>query len=182
MSLPQTEKKLKDSHSILIDEYSLFYLKWIDDVKQLILQNSDPNYWIKQQASQSWRAWAGYAFESICLKQSAQLKEALKIGGVRTSESYWSAGASDKDRGVQIDLVIDRADQCINLCEIKFSTGPFVVTKQYAEELERKKRLFKEITKTKKALFVTLITPSGAEENDHYVSIVDNQVTIDDLF
>ena len=161
MSLPKTGKKIKDSHLILVDEYSLFYLNWIDEVKHLILQNSDPNYWMKQQASPSWQAWAGYAFESMCLKHSAQIKDALKIGGVRTQESYWSSAASNKDRGAQIDLVIERADQCINLCEIKFSTGPFVVTKQYAEELERKKRVFQETTKTKKALFVTLITPTA---------------------
>lgn len=111
------------------------------------------------------------------------IKTALKIGGVLTHESHWQSAvkAGSKEKGAQIDLVIDRADQCINLCEIKFSNKPFVVTKQYAEELDRKKMVFKEKTKTRKAVFLTLITPYGAEENSHYISVIDNQVTVDDL-
>ncbi len=182
--IPELGKKVKDSLFVLTDEYSLFYLDWIDDAKHRILQNDDPSYWIKQEASSSWESWAGYAFESICLKHIYNIKEALKIGGVLTQESHWRFVASpgNAEKGVQIDLVIDRADQCINLCEIKFSNKRFVVTKQYAEELERKKRIFKEKTKTKKAVFVTLITPYGAEENSHYLSIVDNQLSVDHLF
>ena len=182
--MPEMGKKVKDGLFVLTDEYSLFYLDWIDDAKHRILQNDDPNYWIKQQASSSWESWAGFAFESICLKHVANIKEALKIGAVQTQESYWrlKANPGGNERGVQIDLLIDRADQCINICEIKFSNKPFVVTKQYAEELERKKRIFKESTKTKKTVFITLITPYGAEENMNYLSIVDNQLTVDHLF
>lgn len=182
--IPEMGKKIKDALFVLTDEYSLFYLDWIDDVKHAILQNNDPNYWIKQQSSSSWEAWAGYAFESICLKHVSNIKEALKIAGVLTQESHWSsiAKVGTKEKGVQIDLVIDRADQCINLCEIKFCNKTFVINKNYAEELERKKRVFKEKTKTKKSIFLTLITPYGTEENSQYLSVVDNQVTVDDFF
>ena len=182
--LPHLGNKIKEGLYILTDEYSLFYLDWIDDVKHLILQNSDPDYWVKQQATASWEAWAGYAFESMCLKHIASIKTSLKIGGVLSQESQWrfTPEKGRKEKGAQIDLVIDRADQCINLCEIKFSNKEFLISKQYAEELERKKSIFKEKTKTKKAVFITLITPYGVLENTHYHSIVDNQINIDELF
>jgi hypothetical protein len=79
-------------------------------------------------------------------------------------------------------MVIDRADQCINLVEEKFCEGEFTVTKEYAARLQRKKELFKEKTGTKKAIFTTLITPYGAVVDANYLAAVDNQLTIDDLF
>jgi hypothetical protein len=181
--LPEMGKKVKDSLFMLNDEYSIFYLNWIDDEKHLILQNEDPNYWSKKQTTSGWLAWAGYAFESMCLKHIANIKTALKIGGVITQETHWqSRPQSSEEIGVQIDLVIDRADQCINICEIKFCNKPFLITKKYAEELARKKRMFKEKTDTRKTVFLTIITPYGAVQNDYYVDLVDNQLNIDDLF
>ena len=106
-----------------------------------------------------------------------QIKRALGLGAVSTVHSQWSA-----HREAQVDLVIDRADQCINLCEIKFCDGEFRVTAEYAKRLERKKQLFLERTKTRKALFTTLITPYGTHEDKHFLSVVDNQLTMEALF
>lgn len=115
------------------------------------------------------------------MKHLLQIKESLKIGGVSTTAGYWKALKEGK-KVVEIDLVIDRADYCANLCEIKFRNIEFIITKTYAKELARKKALFQEYTKGKKALFTTLITPYGAKENAHYFEAVDNQLNLAALF
>ncbi|MES2200181.1 MAG: ATP-binding protein [Chlamydiota bacterium] len=174
-------KQIKERKFRLIDEYSLFYLTWIDSMKENILRGSE-DYWIKTQATPSWYPWAGYAFENICLKHILKIKEALAIGGVSTIASHWQYSPLKDERGAEVDLVIDRADDCINLCEIKFCNSEYVMSKQDSEDLERKKNVFKEKTQTKKAIFTTLITPYGALENIHYRSSVHNQLTLDCFF
>ncbi|MBM3198970.1 MAG: ATPase [Chlamydiae bacterium] len=100
-----------------------------------------------------------------------------------TKESTWVYQAtSDDDRGAQIDLIIDRADHCINLCEIKFSSEQFTIDKSYAEQLQSKKTIFREKTKSKKSLFLTLITPYGVKKNAAGLGVVDIELTMDDLF
>ena len=129
-----------------------------------------------------WHSWAGHAFENICLKHSHKIKEALGLAGITTFESHWQHVATSKTKGAEVDLVIDRADDCINLCEIKFCHGLFEITKNYAKELERKKEVFQEITGTRKTIFLTLITPYGVKENAHYIGLVDQQLSLDILF
>lgn len=181
---PAFGKEAKEYKVQLIDEYSLFYLTWIDPVKQSVLQGTDPDYWIRMQATGAWHAWAGHVFETICLKHVGKIKSALEIGGLSTRESHWRYTPLKKAQkeGAEIDLVIDRADQCINLCEIRFVGGLYTMTKTDADDLQRKKRAFQEQTKTKKAVFITLITPYGAQENEHFLSCVDKQLTLDALF
>ena len=84
--------------------------------------------------SPNWRAWSGYAYENISLQHIMPIKKALGVSGVYTEESSWI----DKERSVQIDLLIDRRDHVINLCEVKFTQQPFILNKQYKEELEKK--------------------------------------------
>ena len=110
-----------------------------------------------------------------------KIKDALKIGGVSTQAGYWKSTIQGKKKS-EVDLVIDRADQCINLCEIKFCNAPYQVSKAYAHELQSKKEAFRNTTQTRKALFTTLITPYGASPNPAYLSAVDNQLVIDELF
>jgi hypothetical protein len=174
-------EKPRSAQYILFDEYSLFYLNWIDPIKSSILRGDDTDYWMKHAGSPEWLAWAGYAFESLCYKHIYQIKNALKIGGVTTQSGYWKS-MMDGKKEVEVDLVINRADSCINLCEMKFYNGPFIVSKSYAHELETKKIRFSETTRTRKALFTTLITPYGATLNPAYLSAVDNQLVIDELF
>lgn len=176
-----TGKKNRSTKYILSDEYSLFYLHWIDPIKSSILRGDDNDYWMKQSGSSAWLSWAGLAFESLCLKHINKIKDALKIGGVTTQAGYWKSLFQGKKQS-EIDLVIDRADQCINLCEIKFCNAPFQVSKSYAQELQSKKEIFRTTTRTKKALFTTLVTPYGASPNPAYLSAVDNQIIIDELF
>lgn len=165
----------------LIDEYSLFYLIWIENTKGMRMEEEESDYWILQHESRKrkWSVWSGYAFEMICLKHLSNIKKALGISGIRTTESGWYTRGEE---GAQIDLVIDRADKCINLCEVKFYNGEYIISEDYAKRLEKKKQIFREQTRTRKTLFITLITPYGAQKNRHYLSAVDNQLTMDILF
>ena len=168
------QKAAKDALFKLTDEYSLFFLKYIE--------NSRPaaGTWMRLSATASWRSWSGFAFEAICLKHTQALKVALGIAGVQTSESVWRDVSEDD--GVQIDLLIDRADYCINLCEIKFSDTAYTITKSYAEALQKKKELFKRISKTRKTVFITMITSFGLVDNAHSVNTVDITVDVKGLF
>jgi hypothetical protein len=166
-------KKIKDSIYRLSDQYSLFYLKFIKDQHR-----TRAGSWLSRIDSPAWRAWSGYAYESICIQHISAVKKALGINGVYTEESSWI----DKDRSVQIDLLIDRRDHVINLCEMKFTQQPFVLTKQYKEELEKKLFTFKEETQTRKSVFPTLITTFGLKDGVHSLGFIQSVVTIDDLF
>lgn len=180
-SLPELGKKSRESNYYLNDEYTLFYLRWIEPEKGALLNGVEKEYWIKKQSSSTWRSWAGFAFEGLCLKHITSIKKALHIGGVSTATSYWKSDFKGK-KEVEVDLVIDRADQCINLCEIKFCSEEYSLTKSYTEELLRKKSLFQEKTKTRKGVFMTLITPFGAKENMYFQRIIDHQLTLEALF
>jgi hypothetical protein len=169
------ERLEKDSLYRLIDEYSLFYLKFME-------KESRPAAWSGIQKKPAYTSWCGYAFENICLKHVDQIKRALQIGGVFTVTSSWVQPGKGKDTGAQIDLVIDRADHCINICEIKFSTGPFVIDKKYADALQNKVSVFRQATKTRKTLFLTFITTYGVTDNPHKTQRVDAEVRMGSLF
>lgn len=158
----------------LTDCYSLFYLKWIRTSSAL-----DDNTWINQLDSPAQRAWAGYAFEQACLTHVHQIKKALGISGIQTTTSSWISRATK--RGVQIDLVIDRRDQVINICEMKFSINTYTIDKKYAGELKNKLTAFRGQAKTRKALFLTFITSFGLTRNT-YTTLVQNELTMDVLF
>lgn len=110
------------------------------------------------------------------------MKKALGILGVfSTSSAFYHKGAEGMD-GCQIDLLIDRADRVINLCEIKWSAAEFILTKAYAAELRNKVALFKHYSKTKKQVFLTFISTYGLLPNDHSLGLVDKELRLDDLF
>lgn len=175
-------KKKNDMRYRLVDEYSLFYLKWITQAKSVDLSGVDENFWMKIGNTPAGRAWAGYAFESLCMKHIRKIKKALGISGVSTIESEWSyrPPKGSGEQGTQIDLVIDRADNCINLCEIKFTNEGFVIDKNYALQLRAKKNIFIEKTDSKKSIFLTLITTYGVKATES--GLVDVELTMNDLF
>ena len=178
---PEMGKKAREVRYYLSDEYSLFYLHWIEPVKMNILQGVDANYWLQYQNTQSWRIWAGYAFENLCFKHLPKIKEALHIGAVTTTASYWKSLKNGK-KEIEIDLVIDRADQSINLCEIKYYRDSFEMDSSYAKEILLKKEIFRKRTHTRKALFMTLITSCKAIQNPAYLSCIETQVNLEALF
>jgi AAA+ ATPase superfamily predicted ATPase len=166
-------KKIRDSIYRLSDQYSLFYLKFIKDQHRV-----GAGSWLSRVDSPAWRAWSGYAYESICFQHIIAIKKALGISGVHTEESSWI----DKARSVQIDLLIDRRDHVINLCEVKFTQQPFVLSKAHKEAFEKKVFAFKEETQTRKSVFPTLLTTFGLKDGMHSTGFIQNVVTMDDLF
>ena len=168
-------KKDKNSIYQLTDFYSLFYLQWIRESDP-----SDQNYWVSRLDTPKQNTWAGYAFEQVCLEHTSRIKLGLSIGGMKTETSAWS-GKTDTS-GAQIDLLIDRADRVINICEMKFSIDPFVISKSYAEDLKRKIRVFKEVTKTRKAIHLILITTWGLVRNNYSDTLVQHELKMDALF
>lgn len=169
-------KNKKDMLYRLTDEYSLFYINFIEKRKRNI-----EGAWQALSQTSKFTSWSGYAFESLCLKHILQIKEALRIGGVYAEPSSFVFKGDTTHEGTQIDLLIDRNDQIINLCEIKFYNETFVITKSYAEQLRKKRTIFKYVSKTKKQIFLTMITTFGLKENQ-YSQEIDNSLTIDVLF
>lgn len=120
------------------------------------------------------------AFEQICLLHLKQIKKALSIGSVQTVSSAWLG--RDGIEKAQIDLLIDRRDHVINLCEMKFSINAFTIDKAYSEDLRRKISVFKESTKTTKAVWLTFISTYGLNQNTYSQSLVHTSLTMDALF
>jgi AAA+ ATPase superfamily predicted ATPase len=170
-------KTARDGMYKLSDEYSLFYLKFIEHAR-----SSGAGTWHKIVAGQSYSSWRGNAFEAICQKHVAQIKKALGIGAVYTEVSSWRYLPKKGENGAQIDLLLDRQDNCINLCEIKFSADEFVIDKRYAGELDNKVKIFRSQTKTRKTIFPTMITPYGVLKNDYYTGHIQAEVLMKDLF
>lgn len=167
-------KKSRNSLFQLTDPYSLFYLKFVQDNKAF-----GEGAWLAQIDQPKWRAWSGYAFEYICFYHLPFIKQTLGISGVYAEISSWKSQNSDK--GAQIDMVIDRRDRVINICEIKFSENTFAINKSYVTNLRNKLSTFRQETGTKKALFLTFITTFGLARNQ-YAGLVQNELTMDDLF
>lgn len=171
-------KKTKSAIFQLVDSYTLFYFKFIQNN-----ENNDEHFWSASIDSPLHRAWSGYAFERVCLAHVPQIKEHLGIRGVLSNEYSWrSEGRKDEGtEGAQIDLLIDRNDQVINLCEMKYSTAEFVIDKEYEEKLRRKKQIFIAGTDTRKAVHLTMVTTYGVRPNA-YSGIIQSEVCMDDLF
>jgi hypothetical protein len=171
------DRKTKDLIYYMNDEYSLFYLKFISGKKL-----SGKNNWIRMSTGKSYIVWSGMAFEAVCMKHTEQIKKALGIEGVQTEESAWRYVAGKGKAGAQIDLVIDRADKTINLCEMKFHIDEYSINKTYADVLKTKRQVFAEKTKTKKALFLTMISTYGLKNNIHSNTLIQNSIAMDALF
>ncbi len=170
-------KNAKDIIYKLTDEYCLFYLKFIENCR-----STGPGTWIKLSTGNSWKSWSGLAFENIGIKHILQIKKTLGIEGVYTETSIWQTKTLGEERGAQIDLVIDRQDQCIHICELKFSIHPFEITKKYADELREKLSIFQQATQTKKTLFLTMLTTNGIKNRDSYTGLLQHEITMDAFF
>jgi len=171
------DKNVKESIYKLCDEYSLFYLRFIEKNKAM-----GTGTWLKISAGASWKSWSGFAFETICLQHTPQIREALGLSVIHLEESVWRYTPGKNEPGAQIDLLLDRSDQSINICEIKFSISEFTITKSYADELRQKQAVFKQKTKTRKTLFITMITTYGVTKNIYYTGLVQNEIRMDRLF
>lgn len=170
-------KKKRGSIYQLTDCYTLFYFKFLKKNK-----SQDYSWWSHNINSQSVRTWCGLAFERLCFSHIEQIKHKLGISGISTSVCAWRSDRykSDKD-GAQIDLIIERADKVINVCEIKWSNGEYEITKAYNTVLQNKLGTFIEETGTNCPIHLTMITTNGIKRNS-YQDTVQSQVSLDDLF
>lgn len=168
------DKTKEDFLYRLVDEYSIFYYKFLINKKV----NSS---WLQLSNTQSYKIWTGYAFENLCFKHILNIKKALGINGIISNEYSWIQKGKDNNKGTQIDFIIDRNDNCINILELKFHDAVYEITKNYAEQLQEKVSIFKQKTKTKKNVFVTMLTSGGVKKNEYYLSIITNELKLDNL-
>jgi hypothetical protein len=117
----------------------------------------------------------------LCLNHIQQIKQALGIAGIQSRVCCWLSKAEEEKRGAQIDLLIDRADQTINLCEMKFAQSEYEITKSDAENLDNKLNQFISQTKTNKSIMLTMITTFGIARNK-YSGSIQRQVSLNELF
>ena len=169
-------KKSKQAIYQLIDNYTLFYFKFIQQN-----HNNDEHFWSASIDSSMHRVWSGLAFERLCMTHVQQIKAALGIAGVLSNVYSWKKDADDYSNGAQIDMLIDRNDQIINLCEMKYSLFEYAIDADYEKSLRNKKSAFIDATKTRKAVHITMVTTYGVRQNSHS-GIVQSEVTLDDLF
>ena len=171
----------RDALYQLTDLFSLFFIKFVDGNN-----GQDEQLWSKLSGKGLQNAWSGYAFEQVCLHHIPQIKKALGINGIISNVHSWMCKPfTDKDgtkwSGGQIDLLIDRADGVINICEIKYASDRYCITAEYEEKLRNRASLLRRVIKTNKALSHTFITTYGVVPNSHS-GIVQSEVTMDDLF
>lgn len=169
------QKRKKSSVYQLVDFYTLFYLRFIEPSNPL-----DENTWINAIDHPQYRIWSGYAYEQICFYHIQAIKKALGIGGVQTSIYSWRS--HKKENNVQIDLIIDRRDRVINICEIKFTLDTYSITKEYAAKLRNKLSVFRTETGTKSAVWLTFITTYGLQNFVYWGGLVQHDLTMDIFF
>jgi hypothetical protein len=167
-------KSTRDKIYQVTDFFTLFYYHFL----KMNPSGSD-NHWSTMIDMPQHRTWSGYAFEQVCLAHVQQIRQSLGISGVHCRYAAWRSKGSEN--GAQIDLLIDRNDKVINLCEIKYSIHPFTIDKKYAENLRKKIGIFKEETQTRKSVFLTLISTFGVKQNE-YAGMVQNEVKMANLF
>lgn len=155
----------------LSDEYARFYLKFIENNK-----NGGDGTWQKLNRTQSYLSWSGFAFETLCLKHIQQIKQALRIDVIYTTSSSWF------NENAQVDMLIDRSDNVMHLCEMKFYNSEFAIDKSYYLNMKNKIAALQQDTKTRKNIFVTFITTYGIKENEYSKGLVHSHLEMDVLF
>jgi uncharacterized protein len=168
-------KEKKDLIYRLVDEYSLFYFQFNPNKKPV-------GSFIQMSNTAKYKTWAGFAFESLCIKHVQQIKQALGIGGIYSTESSFYSKGTDAETGFQIDMLIDRSDNAINLCEMKFYATEYELSKKEADKLHSRRELFRTKTQTKKYLINTLVTTFGLKANEHAARTVDKSLKMEALF
>ena len=169
--------KKKNAMYQLIDNYTLFYYKFLKKAP------SDEHFWSNSINTPSYNTWCGLAFERVCLEHILQIKKKLGISGVLTEVNSWYC-KKDPEKGIfgsQIDMLIVRKDQVINLCEMKYSVSEYTITDKDENDINKKINDLVRQTGTGYAIFPTLVTTKGLVPNSH-AGVIQSVVTLDDLF
>jgi uncharacterized protein len=167
-------KKINNGKYVLADFYSRFYLTFISPRKI--------SSWMSDIDNNAYKTWCGLAFEWLCHYHKKEILKGLGINGIRTTTSYLNITDDTGKMTAQIDMLIDRADNVLNLCEIKFSNDVYVLSKTEADKIRKKMYYLKEQLKRRKSIFPTMITTFGCEKNMHYLGLITNQLDMDCLF
>ncbi|MBQ3656514.1 MAG: AAA family ATPase [Bacteroidales bacterium] len=167
-------KKGKSDTYKLTDNFCLFWLKYVEP------NSSNGSFMKDNMTAQIMQNWRGVAFEEVCFQHVTQICKALEIGGVKSEVSAWNF-QDGESQGAQIDLLIFRADNVVNLCEIKFSSSPYVIDKDEEMKLRNRIETLKTTLKAKQTVHLTMITTYGIKFNIHS-GIVQRQVVMEDLF
>ena len=167
-------RKKRDSLYQLVDPFSLFDIRFRE-----MRQEHKNDYWLRFSSTPAYYTWSGLCYEKLCLLHLPQIRKRLGIAGVLTSVFSWRG--EYEGTGAQIDLVIDRNDNIVNLCEIKFSSGQYQIDKEYYDTMRNKKAAFANSTRTRKYVQTTMITTFGLKRNSYSGEIV-SEVVLDDLF
>jgi uncharacterized protein len=167
-------KKTKDALIKVIDNYCLFF--------EAFKKNKKIINWNFAQSSQRWKIWSGLTFENICFYHQKKIIHALGLSGIQVSVYSWHHKGSNEMNGAQIDMVIERGDKAINICEIKCNENPFIITKAYSKNVKMRMAAFNYFTKNKKTLFCTFITCNGIVDNAESNHLMQSSIEIDDLF
>jgi AAA+ ATPase superfamily predicted ATPase len=178
-------KKKRDAVYRIIDPYVYFYLSWIDQAPSGAFAGNGMQYWLQKSRAPAYLAWAGYSFEGLCLTHWEAIGKTLRLSEVIGEVGSWRYSpprGKTQARGAQIDLVFDRTDGVITLCEIKFKPKPFSIDKAYAMELAHKMEIFKSVTRTYKDLQLVLIASSGFKPNLWSQDVVTTAVDANALF
>ena len=161
----------------LIDNFSLFHMQFSG-----VHGSDDGNYWTAFVPEGTKHAWRGLAFERLCLSHVRQIKETLGISGVAVDVYAWRRKGTERgDAGVQIDLLLDRKDGIINLCEMKYSEGEYVLDHAELERMISRRETFRSACGTKKAIHLTLVTSNGLRHNK-YSGNIQSELALADLF
>ena len=169
-------KTERDTLYQLTDMFTLFYIHFVKGAG-----SRDEHLWSNLIDSPRKRTWSGYAFEQLCLHHIPQIKNTLGISGIQSDVCSWLCVADGNHKGAQIDLVIDRRDQVVNLCEMKYATGEYEITGKYEREMQERRELFRSETSTRKALHLTMVTTYGIKKNS-YSDAIQSEVKLEDLF
>ena len=172
------KKKKKDSLYQLRDYYTAFYMHYLKD-----RHGKDEHYWTNSTGDRSRGTWEGLTFEQVCKDHIMAIKYKLGIPGILTEESSWFQ-RGDKKKGIsgaQIDLLIERSDKVIDICEMKFSSAEYTIDKKTDMNLRNKAETFRTATGCRDTIQLIMITTNGVKENE-YSGVIQNQVVMDDLF
>ena len=176
-SFKEPGRKSRGTMFQLMDSFTLFHHRFMGGS-----ESGDANFWTNSLNTPAVNTWKGLAFERLCLSHISQIRKALGISGVLSGVFAWRHVPDDAHpSGVQIDMLIDRADNIVDICEMKWSSSPFSITKEYADKLRLKASVFSTVTKTKKGVHLVMVASSGLDMGP-YRNVVQAVVTLDDLF
>lgn len=170
------QSKKREQYYKLIDPFCLFYLHFVEGKTTL-----DEHFYTDNEGDNRMHVWKGLSFENLCYNHLDQIKNALQIRGVSTSRFSFVMKGSEDEKGAQIDLVLERKDNVVNLCEMKFYADLYHAEEEDDLNLRRKKTVLSSFLKKKQTIQTVLITTFGLAKGK-YQWLYQNVVTLSDLF